>query len=407
MQTHLLAPRRIVALVAALCSFHTLPTAHAQSWVLLTEVPDYDWHAGCFGTATGNLAGYWDRHGFPDFYKGPTGGGLAPLNSGDVNIRSLWASQAGLDGRPSNKPGHMDDYYVGYESTAQDWYKTFNRPEHTPDCTGDFIGLNQNKWTNLNNECRGNIDAFSFVFWDKTGNRRANFYTTNAGAYIPDIGSGLREWARYRGYEADVFTQLTSFNAERTTTNGFTFESLKTEINAGFPVLLFLQATAEFSRNLGGVPNANPEIHGILAFGYAEDIPELGIHQAVFFRTSWASGDNWFEEWTLHPAWLGIGYSSPFVPRGVIGFHPKPRVRSFTRGPGTVTLAWDGPSAQLHDKVAGTFSNPHRYTVQRTTSLKPPNWTDVGSITTARTATVLDTNAESAFYRVELVVPKP
>src|SRR5688572_2650836 len=86
--------------------------ARAQRYVYILDVPDYDWHAGCFGTATGNLAGYWDRNGFPNFYTGLVGGGLAPLNSfgGNTGIQSLWASQAGQDGRPVSKPGHMDDY---------------------------------------------------------------------------------------------------------------------------------------------------------------------------------------------------------------------------------------------------------------------------------------------------------
>jgi hypothetical protein len=382
-------------------------SSDAQTWVYLTETPDYDWYAGCFGTASGNLAGFWDRHGLPDFYAGPTGGGLAPLDSsgGNVSIRSLWASRANVDGRPANKPGHMDDYYVAYEYSGPDPYLPAGRPEHSPDCIGDFIGLNQNKWTNLNNECRGNIDAFSFVFWDKTGNRRANFYTTNAGAYVPDIGSGLREWARYRGYDADVFTQLTSFNGERTTTNGFTYENVKAEINAGYPVLLFLQPTAEFSRTVGGVANVNPEIHGILIYGYAENIAELPAHQAVIVRTSWASGDNRLEEWTLH-TWLGLFYSSPFAPRGVIGFHPKPKVRNFSRGQGTVTLTWDGPSSQLYDYLSGTSTDLHRYRVERATTLNPPNWKPVGAITSAHTATVEDIGNQMAFYRVVLV-PNP
>ena len=69
--------------------------------VQLTDVPDYNWFAGCFGTASGNVAGYWDRHGFPDFYTGPTAGGVAPLSNCGTNIgiRSMWATKAGLDGR--------------------------------------------------------------------------------------------------------------------------------------------------------------------------------------------------------------------------------------------------------------------------------------------------------------------
>ena len=385
-----------------------LPLAsRSQTWVTLTETPDYNWHAGCFGTASGNLAGFWDRHGLPNCYTGLVAGGVAPLNSfgGNDGIRSLWASEAGLDGRPGSKPGHINDYYRGYDSVGSDPYFAAERPEHTPDCTGDFIGLNQKKWTNLNNECQGNIDGFSFVFWDKTGNRRDNFYTTNQGVYIPDIGSGLREWAHYRGYDADVFTQLTSFNGERSTTNGFTFENVKAEINAGYPVLIFLQPIAEFSRSMEGFTNVNPEIHGILIYGYMENIAELGVHQAVIVRTSWASGDGQFEEWSLH-TWLGLAYSSTFAPRGVIGFHPKPKIRSFTRGPGTVTLAWDGPSALLRDELSGATGAVHNYVVQRTSRLDPPNWKAVGASTTLRTATVPDTGGSMAFYRVHLV-PNP
>src|SRR5438477_8275064 len=112
--------RQFVFLCGAIfCGTAFAPPAAAVTNVYLTEVPDYDWWAGCFGTASGNLIGYWDRHGFPNFYTGPTGGGLAPLTTVGANyhIRALWASQAGIDGRPLSKPGHYDDYYVEYEST--------------------------------------------------------------------------------------------------------------------------------------------------------------------------------------------------------------------------------------------------------------------------------------------------
>src|SRR6059058_2252521 len=83
----------------------------------LREVPDYTWYGGCFGTASANLMGYWDRHGFADFYTGPTAGGVAPLDNCGTNygIRSIATSKAGLDGRPMNKPGHIDDYWTSYD----------------------------------------------------------------------------------------------------------------------------------------------------------------------------------------------------------------------------------------------------------------------------------------------------
>src|SRR6266481_3201915 len=166
--------------------------------VYLLDVPDYDWYAGSLGTACGNLMGFWDRHGLPGFYTGATANGVAPLTSVGANagIHSLWASRAGMGGRPANKPGHIDDYWTVYdlggggrsfEDTAPDPYVT-NRAEHAPDCIGDFIGLSQRKWTNMNDECDGNIDGLAFTYWDNSGNRRTNFIPgLEAGTPARDI----------------------------------------------------------------------------------------------------------------------------------------------------------------------------------------------------------------------------
>lgn len=396
--------------VAGLISVALLPagpsTANAQTKVYLTDVPDYDWHAGCFGTASGNLMGYWDRHGFPNFYTGPTGGGLAPLDSfgGNIGIRSMWASQAGVDGRPANLRGHMDDYYVSYESSAADPYVTGGWAEHTPDCIGDFIGVNQRKWTKTlqNGECYGNVDAYSFVFWDTTGRRRTNFDTNYPAGLAPrDIQTGLREWTSYRGYDSDVFTQLAEFEPHRTTTNGFSFADMKREIDSGFPVLLFLQPTNQTSHTFGNLVNANPYIHGVMVYGYVEDAPELGISEGVIIRTSWASGDNqvypwaavdWFQDYEY---WLQV--------RGVIGYRPRPKVSHIGRNEGNVTLTWDGPDSHLHDEIAGTTTPVSRYCVQKSATLNPPNWQPVGLPTTDHTVTFADCCGATVFYRVVLL----
>lgn len=406
MQPMFLRPASLTAALLTLLAL-AAPDMEAQQFKYLTEVPDYEWHAGCFGTASGNLAGFWDRHGMTNFYAGPTGDGLAPLSSrgGNVGIRGLWASQAGVDGRPSGQPGHMDDYWVTYESTANDPYVTFGRAEHAPDCIGDFIGLSQKKWTNMNNECDGNIDAFSFVFWDKTGNKRSNHYQTNNNQYVPDIPSGLREWAKYRGYEVDVFSQLPSFSPEKTGAGGFTYADMKAEIDAGYPVLLFLQEaspTNQFviptSRSLGSMTKANPEIHGVMVWGYLEDpTPNADYPQGIQIRTSWGSGDGVFENFTYGPLGILGGYRI----RGVIGFRPKPKIVSFIRENGNISLVWDGPSSQLTDAFAGTTTTVHRYQVEKKISLNDPTWTTVTSPSTDRAATFPDTGA--AFYRITLL----
>lgn len=396
MQSTYSQSRQSRALLLALTILaQAIVAGQAQTYKHLTEVPDYEWHAGCFGTASGNLAGFWDRHGMTNFYAGPTGGGLAPLRTSG-GIQALWASKAGVDGRPLGQFGHMDDYWISYESTAADPYVTAGRPEHTPDCIGDFIGLSQKKWANMAGECDGNIDAFSFVFWDKTGNKRVNYSHTNANQYIPDIQSGLKAWAKYRGYEVDTFTQLPSFSPEKTGPGGFTYADMKAEIDAGYPVLLFLQPPGEFSRSLGSMPKANPEIHGIMVWGYYEDAG-AGLPQGIQIRTSWGSGDGVFENFSGGP----LGILSGYRIRGVIGFRPKPKIVKFTRNSGSVTLDWDGPSSQVTDVFAGTTTTVHRYQVQMKTSLNDLKWTPVGDITTDRTATIPDVG--QAFYRINLV----
>lgn len=377
------------ALGLVLVSAPRLAAQITDKLVYLTEVPDYDWWVGCFGTASGNLAGYWDRHGMTNFYAGSVGGGLAPLNSSGGNnpIQLLWASS-----------GHYQDYYINYQDTGPDRYVLQGGTEHSPDCIGDYIGLSQNKWTNLNNECRGNIDAFSFVFWDKSGAKRANHYTTNSGVYIPDIQSGLKEWSRSRGYDADVFTQLAEFNPERTTNpSGFTYEDVKAEIDAGYPVLCFLQQNGVYSRTWNGVPNVNPEIHGVMIYGYYSD-SFFGVEKGILIRTSWQS--SYVNRNLERTAWTGAAWLGLFPVRGVIGFHPKPKVIHFSRDGSNIFLNWDGPTAQVYNQLTEQTTFPHRYCIQRATSLNPPNWKPVAGPTTSLSISFTDSSPSNCFYRV-------
>jgi hypothetical protein len=384
----------------------------APSWsavnVMLTDVPDYSWYAGCFGTASGNLMGYWDRNGFPDFYTGPTGGGLAPLNSNGTNqgIRSMWASKAGLDGRPANQPGHVDDYWAiydddfsySYRSTAPDPYMLAGRPEHPPDCIGDFIGLSQNKWTDLNGECDGNIDGYAFVFWEPNGLRRVNYVPPlQNGVPVPDIPSGLKAWTEYRGYDCEVFSQLTDFNPAVLPGNGFTFEDLKSEIDAGYPVLLFQQAFDQHSRPMPGMERANPLIHGLLAYGYY--ITDNG-EQYVRYKTSWgSSGDNTFSKWNA-------GFWQANLPvRGVIGFRPLPQITRIVRTNDSLSIEWHGPSATISNLVTRAAIPLHTYVIERAASLEAGDFVAVTDPSTNQSVTLKDCCGEEAgFYRLRLIV---
>lgn len=394
------------ALAALALGLNGLIRIHSAENVLLTEMPDYSWHAGCFGTATGNLMGYWDRHGLPDLYTGPTANGVAPLNSIGPNesIRSMWASQAGLDGRPAGQFGHVDDYWGfygdddsnSYESTDPDPYLAAGRPEHPPDCLGDFIGASQNKWTNLNGECDGNIDAFAVTYWDLTGDKRANFIPPPQGAIpVRDIPSGLLAWTQYRGYDCVVFSQLSSFNPNIATGSGFTFEDLKREIDAGYPVMLFLQGFVDSSRSLPGMRRANPDVHGMVAYGYL--VTEDGFKYARY-KTSWgSSGDNRLRSWNS-------AFWEAFLPvRGVIGYHPLPRVTQVTRTSDSITLKWHGPSSTLYNLLSQTSVQVHRYVVERSASFDHADFQPVSEPTTALEATLPKCCDDTAFFRVRLL----
>lgn len=371
--------------------------AQSSTNVYLAGVPDYQWVVGCFGTAGGNLMGFWDRHGFPDFYTGLTANGVAPLDSFFDNwgIRSLWASQAGVDGRPTDRPGHVDDYFVNYASAAPDPYIVLGRPEHEPDCLGDFIGLDQDKWKNLGGECDGNIDGYSFVYWDASGERRVNF-TPGPEAGLPaiDIQSGLRAWTTYRGFTAEVFTQLSDFNPDVPSGKGFTFEDLKDEIDAGYPVLMFLQVYDTKSRSLNGKERANPLIHGILAYGYS--VNDDGT-QFVRYRTSFAGGDSVLGVWKNTTFWAGI---APL--RGVITYHPQPQIKSVVDVGGRLTIRWDGPDADLYNVGTGTTSKPHWYVIEMATSLEDSDFTEITLPTTNNAVTIPSPGHGEAFFRLKM-----
>ena len=323
---------------------------------------------------------------------------MAPLDSNGANsgIISLWASQAGLDGRPVDQWGHYDDYYVAYESTEPDPYVAAGRAEHAPDCLGDFLGLNQWKWTNMAEECDGNIDAYCFVYWDSSGLRRVNYVPgPEAGLPARDLPSGLRAWTNHRGYDGTVFSQLTDFNPLAPPGTGFTFDDLKAEIDAGYPVLLFLQDFREFSRHLDSQPRANPHLHGMLAYGYyvADDGGRY-----VRYRTSWASGDNRLSAWDAR-AWEG-----QYPVRGVIGYHPLPRLRHYLFSEGDLTLEWDGPAAELYDAAQGAKRPVHGYVVEMESALSGEDFTPISPVILGNAYTI--TNCPSpAFFRLRLVEP--
>jgi hypothetical protein len=250
----------------------------------------------------------------------------------------------------------------------------------------------------MNGECDGNIDAYSFVYWDNSGDRRVNF-TPGPEAGLPaiDIQSGLRAWTEYRGHASDVFTQLSSLSPETPFGRGFTFQDMKAEIDAGYPVLMFLQKYYTASRALPGMDRANPVIHGILAYGYY--VTDEGL-EYVRYRTSFAGGDSNLSLWKRETYWSSIAQL-----RGVIGYHPQPQITSVTHTDGQVLIQWAGPASQLYNVDTGITSKLNWYVVEKATSLTDPDFIPVSEPTADNKVTVPIGDEQAAFFRLKLLPP--
>src|SRR5262249_22578544 len=212
---------------------------------------------------------------------------------------------------------------------------------------------------------------FSFIYWDTNGDRRVDFQPADdAGQPTTDVQSGLRAWTQFRGYDASVFTQLADFNPNKPPDKGFTFNDLRTEIDNGYPVILFLQPTNQFSRTVGTMTNVNPIIHAMLAYGYY--ITDTGTKYCRY-RNSWDTSSP-TKPW-------GPQYWEAALPvRGVIGYHPRPKIRRSTISEGNLSLQWDGPASVLINLSTATTNRVHGYVVEMSESLSNPSFTDVSSV---------------------------
>ena len=224
--------------------------------VIIPDVPGYDWSFGCSPTSAAMMAGYYDRSGYPNIYTGPTNGGVAPMDNsswGSVVINGetrkqcpISATRNGVDGRTSR--GHVDDYWVVYNSMSPDPYITNGWTQHTyGDCTADFMYSNQYVYQT--------VDGGTSFIVDPNGLP----VSVQAGWGYSDGLYGLTQFYVSRGYAVDrYYTQyLYGYSGN---TLGFNFTQFKQEINAGRPVLIQLTG------------------HTMIGFGYDEATTTIYLH---------------------------------------------------------------------------------------------------------------------------------
>lgn len=171
-------------------------------------------------------------------YTGPTNGGVMPLNNSSWPTWSdgsatypncpLIASKNGVDSRITR--GSIDDYWVQYNSTANDPYITGGWIQHTwGDAIGDYMKTSQSAY--------GNVDG-STAFWNYSDATKLTCAAMPDFSITNDGTLGRKLFYEARGYTVtDCYNQRTNNQV----TGGFSFTQFKAEIDAGRPVMLNLE----------------------------------------------------------------------------------------------------------------------------------------------------------------------
>lgn len=225
-------------------------------------VPAFSWVFGCSSVSAAMIAGYYDRNGYPNMYTGPTNDGVMPMD----NSTTYWptwtdsigdeypnlplaASKEGVDGRTS--VGSIDDYWVEYNSTADDPYITGGWSEHSSGtAVGDYMKTSQSAY--------GNTDgATNFYAFTSSSEPLTCSLMEDYAVESEDGTYGRKLFYEARGYTVtDCYSQLT----DNQVTGGFSFAQFKAEIDAGRPVMI----------NLVG--------HTVVGIGYDDTSSTIYIH---------------------------------------------------------------------------------------------------------------------------------
>jgi len=239
---------------------HPVPNIAAGTNTL-SNVPAMTWVFGCSATSAAMMFGYYDNKGYADMYTGPANGGDFPMTNatwGTVVINGetralcpLSATRNGLDGRTIR--GHVDDYWVKYDSADPDPFIGQWTEHAYGGCTGDYMGTNQSQW--------GNRDGGT-SFWYYTNGSPLYNYTAPAGRR--DGCYGMKLFVESRGYTVQAngnFNQYIKGYGSNPAL-GFTYVDFKAEIDAGRPVLIHLRG------------------HTMLGYGYNDP-------STIYIRDTW------------------------------------------------------------------------------------------------------------------------
>ena len=220
-----------------------LPQPDIAAGTNTLSVPAFNWSFGCTATSAAMIAGYYDRTSYPNMYTGPTNGGVMPMDNSSwpdwhdgtelLHQCPLSATHNGLDGRTTN--GHVDDYWISYDSPGPDpWDGNWTQHPYG-DCTGDYMKTNQ--WF----ASQGfNTDGSTSYYRYDDGSPISDTDLEGYGIHIYDGPYGNKLFYESRGYTVtQMFNQLIQGQGSSPAL-GYTYAQYMAEIDAGRPVMIHL-----------------------------------------------------------------------------------------------------------------------------------------------------------------------
>lgn len=268
-----------------------LPESNTSMGINTLTVPAFTWVFGCSPVSGAMIAGYYDRNGYPMIYTGITNGGIMPLNNSywpkwtdgfnTYPNLPLAASHLGVDGRTTR--GSIDDYWIKYGSLISDPYIQNDWTQHTwGDAIGDYMKTSRSAY--------GNPDgATTFFFYYSPEKLTCNDMIAY-GVHTLDGTYGRKLFYEARGY---TVTNCYNQKTDNIVSGGFSFAQYKAEIDAGRPVMLYLEG------------------HTVVGVGYDQSTYTVYIH------------DTW--DYNVHTMTWGGSYSGmKLFAVSVVNLTPKP-----------------------------------------------------------------------------------
>lgn len=329
----------------------------SRSAVILTDVPKLNWCYGCSATSAAMIAGYYDRNGYPNMYAGPTNGGVFPGTNSSWGYEEcpLSATHQGYDGLATQ--GHVNRFWVAMNNSGNDPYGTGDPTATYANCTTDYMGTNQDWWSNSDGSTRFYNYENGSPLYDYSG-------AETSSPRKRDGIHGFRLFMESRAYQVATNYNQYIYGYEGNTM-GYSLAQFQQSIDNGIPVMIHIEG------------------HTMVGVGYESTSNLIYIH------------DTW--DHSVHSMTWGGSYSGmPHYAVSVIQLASAPAFGNITWNPGSFSSSLDINASTVKNLVignTGTGTLEYQCTVPTSSSTALSEGFNTGNIPSAWTQAQVSGNS--------------